>query len=80
MARMRGGGKATFSVRTNDGTEGTLGEAVAGPDFGEAIAGTPAAAGAYEWTGDRARPVAVLLQGDTNGALEVDCVVPFVSR
>jgi hypothetical protein len=80
MARIRGSGRATFTLRSLDTPAAPFGEAPAGAEFRETIVRGGNTPGEYSWSGDRLRPVALEVQTDSDAFIEVDCVVPFFAR
>ncbi len=79
MVRMRGSGRVVLTVRGFDTPGEPLGEAQADTDFSETIVRS-AKGTEYAWSGERLRPSFIELIGTSDGILEVDCVVPFLSR
>jgi hypothetical protein len=81
MVRMRGGGQAVLTVRTLDGPESPVGQAPGNGAFDDVLvqgASGPGVA-SYAWTGGQIRPVAVIIH-PLDTPVEVDCVVPFLTR
>lgn len=81
MVRARGGGRVSVAARSlTSPTPIALGEAPADSDFTDNLARILDSRAEYSWNSLGERPVVVELHSDPTAAIEVDCVVPFVTR
>jgi hypothetical protein len=76
MVRLRGNGSVEMSALPKDGQRIPIGQITAPSEFSEILAGTGTGPPGFRPEANR-QPVA--LQLETQGNVEVDCVVPYVA-